>query len=96
MKAVASSPKWDGGMQISQINVPKVSSVATQYGGSLYSSGNMKGSMQSSSLSSLSSVTVRSASGEKLSASKSDQELASLRSPHSLEVSSGLSMDEDL
>ena len=52
--------------------------------------------MQSSSLSSLSSVTVRSAAGKKLSASKSDQDLASLRSPHSLEVSSGLSMDEDL
>ena len=95
MKAGASSPKWDGGMQISQINVPKVSSVATQYGGSLYSSGNMKGSMQSSSLSSLSSVTVRSAAGNKLSASKSDQDLASLRSPHSPEVSSGISMYED-
>lgn len=95
MKAGASSPKWDGGMQISQVNVPKVSSVTPHYGGSLYSSGNLKGSMQSSSLSSQSSVPVRSAAGKKLSASKSDQDLASLRSPHSLEVSPGITLDED-
>lgn len=95
MKAGASSPKWEGGMQISQINATKVSSVAPHYGGSLYSSGNMKGSMQSSSVSLQSSAPVRSAAGKKLSASKSDQDLASLRSPHSLEIGSGTTMDED-
>ncbi|KAL6323831.1 hypothetical protein AAG906_003452 [Vitis piasezkii] len=93
--AGASSPKWEGGMQISQINTTKVSSVAPHYGGSLYSSGNMKGSMQSSSVSLQSSAPVRSAAGKKLSASKSDQDLASLRSPHSLEIGSGTTMDED-
>lgn len=95
VKAGASSPKWEGGMQISQINVTKASSAAPHYGGSLYSSGNIKGPMQSSSVSSQSSVSVRSTAGKKLSASKSDQDLASLRSPHSLEIASATAMDED-
>ncbi|XP_042986934.1 uncharacterized protein LOC122315202 [Carya illinoinensis] len=44
MKAATPSPKWDTGMQISQINnVAKVSSMDTHYIGSLHSSSNLKG-----------------------------------------------------
>lgn len=43
MKAETPSPKWDTGMQISQINnVAKVSSMDTHYIGSLHSSSNLK------------------------------------------------------
>ena len=92
IKAATPSPKWEGGIQISQINnVAKVSSMATHYNGSLYSSGNLKGPVQSNSVGSLSSVTGRSATVKKLSASKSEQDLASLRSPHSVEATT----DED-
>jgi mediator of RNA polymerase II transcription subunit 14 len=95
IKAGTPSPKWEGGMQMSQINnVAKVSSMATHYNGSLYSSSNLKGAVQSNSVGSLSSVTGRSASMKKLSASKSEQDLASLRSPHSVEAGS-TTMDED-
>lgn len=96
MKAGTPSPKWEGGMQISQVNnVAKVSSMATHYNGSMYFSGNLKGPVQSSSVGSLSSGTGRSATLKKLSASKSEQDLASLRSPHSVEVGSCTTMDED-
>lgn len=96
MKAKTPSPKWEGSMQISQINnVSKVSSMATHYNGSLYSLNNLKGPAQSHSLGSLSSGTGRGTTMKKLSASKSEQDLASLRSAHSVEVGSGTSMDED-
>ena len=96
MKAGTSSPKWEGGMQISQINtVAKVSSMATHYNGSMYASSNLKGPVQSSSVGSLSSGPGRSTTLKKLSASKSEQDLASLRSPHSVEVGLCTAMDED-
>lgn len=96
MKAGTPSPKWEGGMQISQVNnVAKVSSMATHYNGSMYFSSSLKGPVQSSSVGSLSSGTGRSATLKKLSASKSEQDLASLRSPHSVEVGSCTTMDED-
>lgn len=96
IKGGTPSPKWEGTLQTSQINnFAKVSSVASPYAGSLHSSSNMKGSMQSNSLGSLSSVPGRSVAGKKLSASKSEQDLASLRSPRSAEFGSCTSMDED-
>ncbi|XP_057960378.1 mediator of RNA polymerase II transcription subunit 14 [Malania oleifera] len=93
IKAGSPSAKWDGVAQISQINnVTRVSSIGPNYNGSLFSSNNMKVTIQSSSLS---SGPGKSAAIRKLSASKSDQDLASLRSPHSGEVGSCTSMDED-
>ncbi|OMO55386.1 Mediator complex, subunit Med14 [Corchorus capsularis] len=65
---------------------------ASHYGGSLYPSSGLKGSHHSSSFGSLSSATGRSTAAKKLSASKSDQDLASLRSPHSVEIGA---LDED-
>ncbi|KAI4301925.1 hypothetical protein L6164_035160 [Bauhinia variegata] len=92
IKAGTPSPKWEGGMQMAQIsNI----NVATHYDGSLYSSGSMKGLVQSSSYGSVSSVQGRSATGKKLSASKSEQDLASLKSPPSVDAGSCTAMDED-
>ncbi|KAK6911388.1 Mediator complex, subunit Med14 [Dillenia turbinata] len=86
----AASPKWDGGMQPPQTsNVTKVSSMP-QFNG-LYSS-NVRGLIQSSPVSSLSSGPGRSSSVKKLSSSKSDQDLTSLNSLHSADVGP---MDED-
>lgn len=96
IKSGTSSPKWEGGTQISQINnVTGVTSVASAWNGSMYPSSNFKGLMQSGSASLLTSTTGRSAAVKKLSASKSDQDLASLRSPHSAEVGSYVTIDED-
>ncbi|KAI4350064.1 hypothetical protein L6164_010589 [Bauhinia variegata] len=96
IKAGTPSPKWEGGIQMSQINnITKVSSVATHYNGSLYSSGSMKGLIQSSSYGSLSSGQGRSITGKKLSTSKSEQDLASPKSPQSVDTGSCTTMDED-
>ncbi|KAK9919543.1 hypothetical protein M0R45_028134 [Rubus argutus] len=96
IKAGSPASKWEGGMQISQLNsAANVSSMSTHYNGSLYSSSNLKGPIQSASLSSLSSGPGRSASVKKISISKSEQDLASLRSPQSVEYGSSTSMDED-
>lgn len=98
MKAGSPSPKWEGSMQILQVNnVAKVSSMANHYNGSLYSSSNLKGPVKSSPAGSLPSGTGRNTTLKKLSASKSEQQdLASLRSPHSAEIGSCTSLDEDL
>ncbi|XP_031268938.1 mediator of RNA polymerase II transcription subunit 14 [Pistacia vera] len=94
VKAGTPSPKWEAGIQMSHFNnVAKVPIGATNYNGSLYSSSNVKGPVQSSSFGSLSSGLGRSAAVKKLSASKSDQDLVSLRSPNSLEVGT---VEEDL
>ncbi|GLT74099.1 hypothetical protein SLA2020_459200 [Shorea laevis] len=93
IKAGTPSPKWEGGLQVSQLNnVAKVSSPATQYTGSLLPSSTLKGLVQSSSFGALSSGPGRSTATKKLAASKSDQDLTSLRSPHSIESST---LDED-
>ncbi|XP_022719144.1 mediator of RNA polymerase II transcription subunit 14-like [Durio zibethinus] len=93
VKAGTPSPKWEVGLQVSQHNnVAKVSSPATHYGGLLYPSSGPKGSLQSSSFGSLSSGTGRSTSAKKLPASKSEQDLASVRSSHSVEIGA---LDED-
>lgn len=96
MKAGSPSSKWDGGAQVPQVNnFTRVSTGSPHYNGSIYASSNLKGTMQSSSVSSLPSGPGRSAAVRKLPASKSDQDLASVRSPHSGEVSSYTSLDED-
>ncbi|CAK7340977.1 unnamed protein product [Dovyalis caffra] len=96
IKAGTPSPKWEAGMQVSQVNsVAKLSSLPSHYNGSLYPSNNQKGPVQSNSFSSLSSVLGRTTAVKKLSASKSDQDLSSLISPHSVEVGSNSSMDDD-
>uniref|UniRef100_A0A6M2EMA0 Mediator of RNA polymerase II transcription subunit 14 n=1 Tax=Populus davidiana TaxID=266767 RepID=A0A6M2EMA0_9ROSI len=96
IKAGTPSPKWEAGMQVSQVNsMAKVSGVASPYNGSLYPSNNLKGPVHSNSFSSLSSGLGRATAVKKLSASKSDQDLSSLRSPHSVEVGSNSPMDDD-
>lgn len=90
MKTGMASLKWDGG-QIS--STTKVSSVGSPINSSMYPSNNIKGLIQPSHANSLSSSPVRSPSIQKLTVSKSEQELSSLRSPsHSLEIGP---MDED-
>ncbi|KAL5712404.1 hypothetical protein ACHQM5_014583 [Ranunculus cassubicifolius] len=91
-KVGITSPKWDGGMQVSQNNATKVFSGASHLS-SLYPPTNLKGSIQSSSVNSLPSSPGRSPSLHKLSSSKSDQDLMSLRSTHVVEA--GSAMDED-
>ena len=89
-------PKWEAGMQGSQVNsVAKVSSVASHYNGSLCPSNNLKGPVHSSSFSSLSSGLGRTTAVKILSASKSDQDLSSLRSQHLVEVGTNSAMDDD-
>ncbi|KAJ6762932.1 MEDIATOR COMPLEX SUBUNIT [Salix purpurea] len=96
IKAGTPSHKWEAGMQGSQVNsVAKVSSVASHYNGSLYPSNNLKGPVHSSSFSSLSSGLGRTTAVKILSASKSDQDLASLRPQHSVEVGTNSAMDDD-
>lgn len=96
LKAGTPSPKWEGGMQIPQVNnVTNSSGVATHYGGSLFSSGGVKGPVQSSSVGSIPTGQGRSTVGKKLSASKSEQDLVSVRSPHSVDISSSSAMDEE-
>nr|GMC91042.1 mediator of RNA polymerase II transcription subunit 14 [Ipomoea batatas] len=77
-KAGTSSPKWEGGVQMLQNNT------SSSYNVSIY-----KGIVQSGSTSSLSPFPGRSQTMKKLTASRSEQDLVSLRSPHSA------SMDED-
>ncbi|KAL6989788.1 hypothetical protein U1Q18_015539, partial [Sarracenia purpurea var. burkii] len=94
VKAGTSSPKWEGGTQITHTNVHKVSSGSPHYNtGSIYSSSNLKGIMHTIPISSSSSGPGRSTTLKKIAASKSDQDLASLRSVHS--VDSSATMDED-
>lgn len=82
-----------GSMNVHNLKAGTFTSAVPSYGGSIYSSSNLKGLIQSGSATSLSSGHVRSTSVKKLSASKSEQDLASLRSP--AEVGSYTSMDED-
>ncbi|CAI0384079.1 unnamed protein product [Linum tenue] len=84
-------PKWEG--QVNNVTISKPSSLSSHYNGSLYQSSNLKG--HSSSFSSLSPGMGRNSYLKKLSGSKSDQDLTSLRSPNSVEVTSNVSMNED-
>ncbi|XP_043688493.1 mediator of RNA polymerase II transcription subunit 14-like [Telopea speciosissima] len=88
IKPGISSPEWEGGLQFPQINnVSKSSSVGPHFSSSIYPSNNLKGVIQSSS-------PVRSLSIKKLSSSKSEQDLTSLGSPHSVEAGPCSPMDE--
>lgn len=96
LKAGSPSPKWEGGMQIAQVNnVTKASGATSLYSGSLFSSGSVKGPVQSSSVGSIPTGQVRSTAGKKLSASKSEQDLTSPKSPHSVDISSSAAIDEE-
>ncbi|XP_052119436.1 mediator of RNA polymerase II transcription subunit 14 [Arachis duranensis] len=96
LKAGTPSPKWEGGMQISQVNnVTKPSGVTNHYSDSMFSSGSVKGPVQSNSVGSISTGQGRSTAGKMLFVSKSEQDLASLQSPHSVDIVSSTAMDED-
>lgn len=69
---------------------PKWDRGAGNYNSSMY-----KGVIQSGSAGSLAATPGRSQTGKKLTASKSEQDLTSLRSPHSAGVGSYTSLDED-
>ncbi|XP_042478641.1 mediator of RNA polymerase II transcription subunit 14-like isoform X2 [Macadamia integrifolia] len=89
IKPGISSPKWEGGLQLPQSNtVSKSSSVGPHFSSPIYPSNNVKGVVQSGS-------PGRSPSIKKLSTSKSDQDLTSLRSSHSVETGPCSSVDED-
>jgi mediator of RNA polymerase II transcription subunit 14 len=75
-------------------SVPMNVNVTTHYNGSLFSSGSVKGPVQSSSVGSIPNGQGRGV-GKKLSSSKSEQDLASVKSPHSVDISSSTAMDED-
>ncbi|XP_024626377.1 mediator of RNA polymerase II transcription subunit 14 isoform X2 [Medicago truncatula] len=77
------------------INSQSLKAGNIHYNSSLFSSGNVKGPVQSSSVGSVPTGHGRSAVGKKLSASKSEQDLASVKSPHSVDISSSTPMDED-
>ncbi|XP_052118862.1 LOW QUALITY PROTEIN: mediator of RNA polymerase II transcription subunit 14-like [Arachis duranensis] len=95
LKAGTPSPKWEGGMQISQVNnVTKPSGVTNHYSDSMFSSGSVKGPVQSNSVGSISTGQGRSTAGKMLFVSKSEQDLASLQSPHSVDIVSSTAMDE--
>ncbi|CAI9102663.1 OLC1v1000965C1 [Oldenlandia corymbosa var. corymbosa] len=85
------SPKWEGSMQLSQHSNPsKISGLPANYGSHL---------IQSGSTGSISAGSGR-REFKKLSASKSDQDLTSLRSPPALDehqlATSGISMSRHL
>ncbi|XLR35608.1 hypothetical protein HN51_044975 [Arachis hypogaea] len=83
-------------MQISQVNnVTKPSGVTNHNSDSMFSSGNVKGPVQSNSVGSISTGQGRSAAGKRLFVSNSEQDLASLKSPHSVDLVSSTAMDED-
>lgn len=87
------SSKWEVGSQI--YDLTKVANINPNYSNLPYLSSNLLGFSQSSSASSLSSGPGTSATVKKLSASKSDQDIPSLRSPYSAEVGLYNTMDED-
>lgn len=87
-------PKLDGGMQHSQMsNAAKVSTSISGLTGSLYGANNLKGILNANTLSSSSSG--RNSSIQKLSQSKSDQDLCSHRSPNLGEVGHYSGIDGD-
>ncbi|XP_057515818.1 mediator of RNA polymerase II transcription subunit 14 [Amaranthus tricolor] len=92
-RVAISSSKWEGNAQTSHIN-PAVKSSA-QYNGSPYLAPNTKGLSQSYSVSSLPYAQQKNCAMQKLSVSKSEQDLGSLRSSQSAEVSSFRLMGED-
>lgn len=83
-------------LQSIKAGISKGLNIGAHYNGSLYSSSNLKSPMQSSSsVNLLSSGTGKGTAVKRLPASKSDQDLTSLRSPRSIELGCSLPMDED-
>ncbi|CAH9111716.1 unnamed protein product [Cuscuta epithymum] len=78
------SPKWEGGVQMLQSNT------INAYNSSIYN-----GMVQSGSTTSPSPFPERSQTMKRLTASKSEQDLLSIRSPHPGRVESYASMGED-
>ncbi|KAL4029113.1 hypothetical protein IC575_012334 [Cucumis melo] len=90
------SPKWEVGMQPSQVNnVAKLSNIPSHSNGSLYSGSNLKGPVPSTSMGSISSGPGRGAATRRLSNSKSEQDLTSLRYPNPVEGGSYTALDDD-
>lgn len=87
------SSSLEGNFQVSRVNPS--TKLPAHYSGSLYPTINAKGLSQSTSVSSFSLAQGRSTAVHKLSVSKSEQDLVSLRSPQPVEVNSFRSMDED-
>uniref|UniRef100_A0A1D1Z013 Mediator of RNA polymerase II transcription subunit 14 n=2 Tax=Anthurium amnicola TaxID=1678845 RepID=A0A1D1Z013_9ARAE len=83
MKAGIGSPKWEGGLQYSQIsNMAKVSSGGSTVNSSVYLSSSVKGLLQNAPVNSLSSSSpLRISSSLRLPSSQSDQDLSSIKSP---------------
>ncbi|KAL8159589.1 hypothetical protein V2J09_001126 [Rumex salicifolius] len=89
------STKRDGNLQPSHLNsVTRTFGSGSNYNGSVFP-GNLKNSNPSSSVGSLSTLKGMSGPGQKIQQSKSEQDLASLRSPLSAEVNSLRALDED-
>ncbi|KAL3516282.1 hypothetical protein ACH5RR_023184 [Cinchona calisaya] len=88
------SPKLEGGSQVSQSsNITRLSGMPSNYNGSIYTGSSYRGLIQSGSTGSISVGPGRS-QVKKLSASKSNQDLTSLRSPQPGGVGSYSVMDE--
>lgn len=87
------SPQWEVGSRINDLT--KVTKINPNYSSSTYLSSNTMCLSQSSSAYLLSSGPRKSAPVKKLSASKSDQDIPSLRSPYSAEVGFYNTSDEN-
>ncbi|KAJ6820883.1 mediator of RNA polymerase II transcription subunit 14 isoform X1 [Iris pallida] len=92
-KAGDSIPRLEGGKQQSQISyIPKLSG-ASSLNSSMFIANNSKGLLHTSAISSPS--PARNSYNQRLSVSKSDQDLSSLKSPHLSEVGQRSAMDEE-
>ncbi|CAN4108585.1 unnamed protein product [Withania somnifera] len=91
------SPASHFGSSVANYQSLKVGTLSPKWdrGAGNYSSSMYKGVVQSGSAGSLVATSGRSQTGKKLAASKSEQDLTSLRSPHSGGVGSYTSLDED-
>ncbi|PKU84972.1 mediator of RNA polymerase II transcription subunit 14 [Dendrobium catenatum] len=86
------TPKLDGGIQNSQSNT--FNKVSSGLNGSFYLSGNAKGQLNSNS-SAMFTSSMRNPPFQKLPSSKSEQDLSSLKSLYSTELSQFNALDED-
>ncbi|KAJ8529393.1 hypothetical protein K7X08_036228 [Anisodus acutangulus] len=91
------SPASHFGSGVANYQSLKVGTLSPKWdrGAGNYSSSMYKGVIQSGSAGSLAVTPGRSQTGKKLTASKSEQDLTSLRSPHSAGVGSYTPLDED-
>ncbi|KAK8966184.1 Mediator of RNA polymerase II transcription subunit 14 [Platanthera guangdongensis] len=87
------SPKLHGGIQSSQIS--NYNKISTALNSSFYLSGNAKGQLNNNSSAISSPSSLRNQAFLKLSSSKSEQDLSSLKSPYSNELGQLTALDED-